>query len=114
MGVVGQANDGTIKGRLIWGGDNVPPVVDLVAKGKAQKDPNVCAKNSAIRSHELEVDPKTKGVAYGFAYLSRPKASNPALVAGADRQDAESRDGPEELRLPAAFGGASIRTRPWS
>ena len=31
-------------------------------------------------AHDLEVDPKTKGVAYGFAFLSRPKASNPALV----------------------------------
>lgn len=78
--VVGQANDGTIKGRLVWGGDTVPPVVDLVAKGQSPKDPNICAAKQAIRSHDLEVDPKTKGVAYGFAYLSRPKASNPALV----------------------------------
>jgi hypothetical protein len=80
VAMVGQAADGTIKGRLVWGGDKVPPVVDLVAMGQAQKDPNVCATSVAIRSHDLEVDSKTKGVAYGFAFLSRPKASNPALV----------------------------------
>ena len=73
LGAVGQANDGTIKGRLVWGGENVPPAVVLVAKGQAQKDPNVCAKNQAILSHDLEVDPKTKGVAYGFAYLVSPQ-----------------------------------------
>jgi hypothetical protein len=77
---VGQANDGSIKGRLVWGGEKVPPVVELVAKGQAQKDPNVCATNQAIVSHDLEIDPKTKGVAYGFAFLYRPKAGNPGLV----------------------------------
>jgi hypothetical protein len=80
LGAIGQAGDGSIKGRLVWGGDSIPPVVDLVAKGQASKDPNICATTMAIRSHNLEVDPKTKGVAHGFAYLSRPKANNPALV----------------------------------
>jgi hypothetical protein len=80
LGAIGQANEGTIKGRLVWGGETVPPLVDAIAKGQAPKDPNVCATAQAIRSHDLEVDPKTKGVAYGFAYLSRPKASNEALV----------------------------------
>jgi hypothetical protein len=80
LGAVGQANEGTIKGRLVWGGETVPPVVDAIAKGQAPKDPNICATAQAIRSHDLEVDPKTKGVAYGFAYLVRPAASNPAMV----------------------------------
>ena len=72
----------TERSRAAWSGAErlVPPPVDLVAKGKAQKDPDVCAKDQAILSHDLEVDPKTKGVAYGFAYLVRPKASNPAAV----------------------------------
>jgi hypothetical protein len=80
FGVVGQANCGTIKGRLVWGGDNVPAPVVLVNKGQAQNNPDVCAKNQSILSHDLEVDPKTKGVAYGFAYISRPKANNPERV----------------------------------
>ncbi len=89
LGVVGQAADGTIKGRLVWGGDNVPPVVDLVAMGQAPKDPNICATRQAIRSHDLEVDPKTRGVAYGFAYLSRPKTGNPAAGPEISRPDAQ-------------------------
>jgi hypothetical protein len=31
-------------------------------------------------SRELVVDPETKGVAYAFAYISRPKGSNPDAV----------------------------------
>jgi hypothetical protein len=80
VGLVGQPAEGTIKGRLVWGGDKVPPVVDLVAKGQARNNADVCASKEAIRSHDLEIDPKTKGVAYGFAYLVRPKMNNPALV----------------------------------
>ena len=78
--MVGQANYGTIKGRLVWGGEHVPPTEVLVEMGKAAKNPDVCAKNQSILSHDLEVDPKTKGVAYGFAYISRPKANNPEMV----------------------------------
>ena len=80
LGSVGQAADGTIKGRLVWGGANVPPPVELVAKGQAPKDPNICATRQAVLSHDLEIDPKTLGVAHGFAYLVRPKNGNPALV----------------------------------
>jgi hypothetical protein len=78
--VVGQAQYGTVKGRLVWGGDDVPPVRVLEAKGKAQKDPNVCAKNQSILSRELVVDPKTKGVSYAFAYILRPKGTNPEAI----------------------------------
>ncbi len=78
---VGQGGSfGTIKGRLVWGGDQVPGPIVLEAKGKAQKDPNVCALNQDVLSHELEVDPKSKGVSYGFAFLVRPKGTNPDAV----------------------------------
>jgi len=68
---------GTIKGRLVWGGDTAPEPKPLVAKGQAGKDPAVCAANEAIPNNDLAVDPKTKGVRYGFAYLVRPNGSNP-------------------------------------
>ena len=77
---VGQASYGTVKGRLVWGGDTLPPAVDLVEKGKAPKDPEICAKDQSILSHALEVDPKSKGVAHGFAYIIRPKGTNPDAV----------------------------------
>jgi hypothetical protein len=80
-----QGNYGTIKGRLVWGGEGIPkPKVDAEV-GKAAKDPNVCARDKAIVSHDLNVDPRTKGIKDAFVYLVRPKGANPdalkALVA---------------------------------
>ncbi|MFI5460395.1 MAG: carboxypeptidase regulatory-like domain-containing protein [Isosphaerales bacterium] len=75
-GLVGQAQTGTIKGRLVWGDENIPPAKVLVEKGKSDKDPDICAKDKPIVSRELVVDPKTKGVAHGFAYLVRPKGDS--------------------------------------
>ena len=79
-GQAGQADYGTIKGRLVWGGSEVPPSRNLIEKGQAQKDAEVCAKDEAVPNRELLVDPKTKGVAYGFVYLVKPKGANPAAV----------------------------------
>ena len=77
---VGQGEFGTIKGRLVWGGEEIPPVKVLCEKGKAEKDPQVCASTKPILSRELVVDPKTKGVEYAFAYISRPKGENPGAI----------------------------------
>ncbi len=52
----------------------------LIEKGRAPKDPDVCAREAAVPNRELVVDPKNKGVAYGFAYLVRPKGANPEAV----------------------------------
>lgn len=73
-----QADFGTIKGRLVWGGDQAPEAKVLVAKGdQTVKDPAVCAVHE-IRSNDLVVDSKTKGVADGVAYLVKPSGTNPA------------------------------------
>jgi hypothetical protein len=79
-GMIGQGEFGTIKGRLVWGGDALPTVKVDVEQGKANKDPDVCAKDQSIFSREIVVDPKTKGVANGFVYLVRPKGTNPEAV----------------------------------
>jgi hypothetical protein len=79
-GLVGQTSYGTIKGRLVWGGPEAPKPKVLQEKGKAQKDPEVCARDESILSQQLVVDPKTKGVAYGFAYIPRPIGENPDAV----------------------------------
>ncbi len=76
----GQGEYGTVKGRLVWGGDNPPPPANLVEKGQAPRDADVCAKDKPIPARDLVVDPKSKGVAYGFAYIVRPKGSNPEAV----------------------------------
>ena len=73
---VAQAQTGTIKGRLIWGDDNIPPATVAVEKGKAAKDPDLCAKDEDILSRDLVIDPKNKGVAFAFAYLVRPKGDS--------------------------------------
>ncbi len=68
---------GSIKGRLVWGGPTVPVLDPLVAVGKAGRDPNICGATSAIPDRQLVVDPVTKGIEYGIAYLIQPKGRNP-------------------------------------
>ncbi len=65
---------------MVWGGDSIPPQSNLVEKGQAQKDGDVCAKDRPIPARDLWVDPNSKGVAYGFAYLVRPSGSNLGVV----------------------------------
>lgn len=77
-----QKGFGTIKGRLVWGGSEVPKPV-LITQNK-QKDPQVCGAVDLYK-RDLVIDPQTKGIAFGFAYLPKPKGKNPealkALVA---------------------------------
>lgn len=80
ISLTGQGDYGTIKGRLVWGGEEIPPTRILVEQGKAAKDGEVCAKEAPISSRELAVDPTTRGVSYGFAYLNKPKGNNPELL----------------------------------
>lgn len=82
-----QQGFGTIKGRLVWGGATPPKPGVLVQKGDTSvKDSQVCAANSLL-DRSLLVDPESKGVAYGFAYIAQPKGSNPdALKAVLDKQ----------------------------
>jgi hypothetical protein len=78
--ILGQAEFGTIKGRVIWGGEEAPAPKVLVPMGKASNNPDICAKDAPVFDQALLVDPKTKGVANGLAYLVRPKGGNPAAV----------------------------------
>jgi hypothetical protein len=83
---VGQSGFGTIKGRLVWGGDEAPAPKVKVQTGQATKDPTVCAASAPIPDNNLVVDPKTKGVKFAFAYLMRPQGTNPdALKALVDK-----------------------------
>jgi hypothetical protein len=66
---------GTLKGTVVFGGDP-PPVPVLVEKGKANKNPEVCATDASIVSERLLVDGATKGVKFALVYLPRPTAVN--------------------------------------
>src|SRR3954449_7895745 len=65
----GQGDFGTIKGRLTWGGGVIPPARVLVGVGQAVANPEVCAGKQAIPDRSLVIDPATRGVRHGFAYL---------------------------------------------
>ena len=62
---------GTLKGQVVFGGDPPTPKV-LAEKGKAAKDPEVCAKDAPLVSERLVVDGATKGVKNVLVYLSKP------------------------------------------
>jgi hypothetical protein len=62
---------GTLKGQVVFSGDAPTPKV-LAEKGKAAKDPEVCAKDAPIVSERLVVDGATKGVKNVLVYLPRP------------------------------------------
>lgn len=79
-GMVGQAGFGTIKGRLVYGGDQVPPAKPLIKVGEALKDPGVCAADAPIPDNSLAIDPKTKGVKFAIVYLLKPNGANPAAA----------------------------------
>jgi hypothetical protein len=73
-----QDGFGTIKGRLVWGGSEIPKP-EPITQNK-EKDPQVCAKEPLFK-RDLVVDPDTKGVANAFAYLPAPKGKNPGREA---------------------------------
>jgi plastocyanin len=66
---------GTFKGQVVFEG-TPPPVKILEAKGKAEKDPEMCAVDSDIKSERLVIDDATKGVKNVLVYLPRPTAVN--------------------------------------
>jgi plastocyanin len=71
-----QAGFGTIKGRLVWAGAELPNAPPKVVKGDAAvKNPEVCATDT-IPNEDYVVDPATKGIANGFAYVVNPVGKN--------------------------------------
>jgi plastocyanin len=66
---------GTLKGQVTLKG-TAPKPKELAEKGKAPKDPNVCAADAPIMSERLVVDESTKGVKNVLIYLPKPTAVN--------------------------------------
>lgn len=75
-----QGGTGSIKGKVVWGGGDVPAPKVLVEKGKATKDPEVCAADAAVLDPALSIDPDTKGVAGALVYLVNPTGKNPEAL----------------------------------
>jgi hypothetical protein len=66
---------GTLKGQIVFGG-TPPEAKVLQEKGKAVKDPDMCAVDAPIMSERLVVDSGTKGVKNVLVYLPKPTAVN--------------------------------------
>ncbi len=73
---------GTLKGRVIFGGEPPKPKI-LVNKGdKSVTGGEICSAKE-IDSERLVVDPKTKGLRYAIVYIPKPTAVNPEAAAAA-------------------------------
>lgn len=71
---------GTIKGRLVWGGREVPVRPPLIKKGDSKtKDPAICAVDD-LPDRTLVVNASNKGIASAIAYLPKPVGKNEAAV----------------------------------
>lgn len=64
---------GGIKGRIVWGGSDLPDVPKL----EISKDKEWCAKDGEPKDPSLQVDPKTKGIKNVVAFLKKPAAIHP-------------------------------------
>jgi len=62
---------GTLKGQVTYDGD-APAAKVLFEKGKAAKDPDICAKDAPVISERLLVDSSTKGVKNVLVFLTKP------------------------------------------
>jgi hypothetical protein len=67
---------GTLKGQVVLSGD-APAPKTLVEKGKAAKDPEVCAVGDSVLSERLVVDAASKGVKNVLVYIPKPTSVNP-------------------------------------
>ena len=77
---------GTLRGRVVFAGD--PPERGiLIPKGKATKDPQVCAAEEPILKDVLIVNPENKGVKNVLVYLPKPTAVAPEALSA--KQGAE-------------------------
>jgi hypothetical protein len=79
-----QGGFGTIRGRLVWAGDELPSL-DLRSVDRQQ---DVCG-NIPVALKYLVVDPKTKGIGNAFAYLLGPTRKNPDALQALLAQAAE-------------------------
>jgi hypothetical protein len=74
-----SGNWGTIKGRVVFGGDSIPVPKLVHKKGAAPKDPEVCSARDTF-SDELAVNKENKGIQSAVVYINRPPAIHPALA----------------------------------
>ncbi|MBI3409517.1 MAG: hypothetical protein HY040_14345 [Planctomycetes bacterium] len=71
-----QAQDGqwgTVKGRIVWGGKDIPEAKPIAAVDKSA-DKAACCKNGPVLSDTWVVDKKSKGLKWTFVWLAPEQA----------------------------------------
>jgi plastocyanin len=79
---------GTLKGQITFSGEP-PASKNLRDQGKAEKDPEFCAKDGPIPSERLVVDSATKGVKNVLVYIPKPSGVNPEAKSAASQAEVE-------------------------
>jgi hypothetical protein len=72
-GLAQEGSWGTVKGRIIWGGAEVPKREPLDLKENPDK--MACLKNGPLLDETWVVHPKNKGLRHTFVWLQAPKGS---------------------------------------
>ncbi|MCI0642223.1 MAG: hypothetical protein L0Y72_20815 [Gemmataceae bacterium] len=70
---------GTIKGRIVWGGKDIPQPKEIEAI-KNHADKNFCLKDGPVLTEEWVVDKKTKGLRWTFVWLTNQNPKNPLAI----------------------------------
>src|SRR5437660_1720777 len=102
-----RAEWGTIKGRIVWGGDKVPVAEDLTPIIKKNADATFCLKDGKVLSEAWVIDAKDKGIRWTFVWLA-PDPANPGplpvhpKLKGLDKKDVVI-DQPICMYLPHAL-----------
>lgn len=64
-----QAQWGTIKGRVVWGGAKAPEPVDLTPLVEASPDKTICLAHGKIFADTSKINPKNNGFQWVFVWL---------------------------------------------
>jgi len=70
----GDKGWGTVKGRIVWGGGEIPP--NPVANVQGNMDAKHCLQNGDVHTDEWVIDPKTKGIRWTFVWLAPDNGGN--------------------------------------
>ncbi|MFO0965634.1 MAG: hypothetical protein U0793_08635 [Gemmataceae bacterium] len=99
---------GTIKGRIIWGGETIPEREDLTPLVMKNPDAAFCLKDGKLLDEKWVIDKKTKGIQWTFVWLApapddkEPLPIHPKLKAIANKK--VEIDQPVCMYLPHAIG----------
>ncbi|SIO40153.1 hypothetical protein SAMN05444166_4399 [Singulisphaera sp. GP187] len=107
-----ESRFGSIRGRVIWAGTELPRFNDLQPQGRAERDPQICARERAIPNNALIIDPQSKGITNAIAYLGNPQGAfleiEKALIADAPQVTVDQKNCEFLPRVTAMHQGQEL------